>query len=60
MVDGVLSLSRDLIADEDKIRYIYRLKRNDHVTEYRDDWATERSKNADPASFLNALSFLDC
>lgn len=27
---------RDLVADNDKIRYIYGLKRNDHVTEYRE------------------------
>lgn len=26
---------RDLVADNDKIRYIFGLKRNDHVTEYR-------------------------
>jgi hypothetical protein len=29
-------LHRDLVADNDKIRYIYGLKRNDHVTEYRE------------------------
>lgn len=29
-------LNRDLVADNDKIRYIYGLKRNDHVTEYRE------------------------
>ncbi|XP_055308105.1 uncharacterized protein LOC129572187 [Sitodiplosis mosellana] len=27
---------RDLVADNDKIRYIYGFKRNDHVTEYRE------------------------
>lgn len=29
-------VNRDLVADNDKIRYIYGLKRNDHVTEYRE------------------------
>ena len=28
--------NRILVADNDKIRYIYGLKRNDHVTEYRE------------------------
>jgi len=28
--------NRTLVADNDKIRYIYGLKRNDHITEYRE------------------------